>query len=110
MDKTALRQAETWLSIKTDRLKTRMTVLFGGPEKLAMFALAGLGWLVWKEFPISQEKWIQDALQLTMMFLGGTALGGLFSLRDMHNITYQRQLLTMALVRLDSEQSIQTPT
>jgi hypothetical protein len=101
MDKIVLRQAETWLSIKTDRIKNRMTVFFGGPEKLAIFALAGLGWLVWKEFPTHYEKWTLDALQIAMMLLGGAAIGGLFSLADMRNISYQRELLTMALARLD---------
>ena len=102
-DRPALREAEAWLSITLDRIKARMTMAFGGPDNLSKFTLAGLAWMISKDFPLKHETWQQDALLFGTIFLGGMALGGFFSLADMRTIAYQKELTTMALARLDEK-------
>lgn len=102
-NKTALRQAETWLSINVDRIKARMTMAFGGPDNLMKITLFGLSWIMSKDFPWQHETWQQTAILFGTAFFGGVALGGFFSLNDMRAVAYQKELATMALARLDDE-------
>lgn len=103
LDQIALRQAETWLSIKIDRIKARMTMIFGSPDTVVKVGLVVLSFLVSHDLPVRHDGWGYDALLYGTMFLGGLAIGGLLSIGDMQNISYQKELLMMALARLDHE-------
>lgn len=91
VDPAILGQADLWLSERIDRIRRRMTLVFGGPEKVAIITLAGIGWLVWKEFPATQEPWIQRGLQFGVCFIAGSAIGAMFSQSELHTLNYQRE-------------------
>lgn len=92
----ALRTADLWLAAKMRRLEMRFGLLFGGLDKLALFAWAAAGWAVWREIeagmaPLSSTPW-----QMGFALLGALTLGGLIARALQHRLAYQRDVLALA--------------
>lgn len=94
-DLNTLKAGEQWLGMKLERFKFRMLVMFGGSDKLAMFALVGLAWAIRKllqsDAGLLSEQWV------TVVFAGllGATLGGLLA-----NVVVKRLLYTKDIVAL----------
>lgn len=98
----ALQFAKQWIAIEMDRVNARLTMMFGSPDKVAIASLAALGWNAWKESHAIGADWIGTVAQIVLAFLGGAAIGSLFARDRLAQLSYQRDLLSMAISQLEA--------
>lgn len=103
-----LQFVEKWLSIKMERTKAHISLFFGSPDKVAIFALAGMGWLSWKEFQSANQGLAQDAMLFVFAFFGGCAIGSLLQQRVLKRMAYQKDLISLAIAMNNS--ALDAPT
>jgi hypothetical protein len=92
-----LRDADCWLALKQKMIEQRQIFFFGGSEKLALFAMVGVGWIVWKEVSVDLKSWALSPTLIGVCFLAGLALGGMLNRVVLARIEYQRGLVSLAL-------------
>lgn len=97
-----LQFVKQWISIEMDRVNARLAMMFGSPDKVAIASLAALGWNAWKESHTLGADWISTVAQIILAFLGGAAIGALFGRDRLAQLTYQRDLLSMAISQLEA--------
>lgn len=96
-DTESLGVASAWLEIKLGRMHSRIALVFGSADKVALLSLAGMGWTLWNTVKdIDVQSWLGVLLQLSLAFLGGVALGGVMLRRRVDRLTYQRDVLKLA--------------
>ncbi len=107
-DAETLESAQTWLQLQATRIKNRINILFGNPERTAFFSLAGMGWAVWKEFSAQQGTTISkqviagwegmhDVFIYGTCLLAGLALGAVFMNFRLQRYSYQLELLALTI-------------
>ncbi|WP_159696971.1 hypothetical protein [Massilia sp. 9I] len=106
-DPAILKLTDKWLALKIERMKMRIGNYLGGSDKVAVFALVSAGWTVWKNFPQSSLSWQGQAYLLGLAMLVGLATGGMLVNRAIRLLTYQRDLLALAMLK---RQEFQWPT
>jgi hypothetical protein len=104
----ALKDAEQWLSIEIERSNARMRFVFGGPDKIAIFALGGVAWGLWKlieensiKTPSTIDFIPNNALLIGLGGLFGLLLGGFRQNLYVSKLCYQRNVVVMAIHRLE---------
>ncbi|KVC18358.1 hypothetical protein WS58_21115 [Burkholderia pseudomultivorans] len=102
-DRRLLQRTDAWLSMKIERVKNRLGFFIGGGDKAAILALAGMGWATLREVTNLQAGLLQDAFLYGVAFLGGLAIGGLMLNVVVQRYSYQRDLLALALDKLDRQ-------
>lgn len=95
--KGILERAQQWLGIKIERIRSKIGIFFGGADKIALFALAGIGWAVWKEFPADVTSSKHGLFVVGVALMGGIAIGGVLLNAVMQRYVYHQELLTLAL-------------
>lgn len=100
LKKNCLKKTDKLLSIKIERLKGHLGFFLGGADKVAILALAGMGWAAWKEFQSIGSGWRQDVFLYGLAFTGGLAIGGALLNVVVRRYCYQRDLLSLALDRV----------
>lgn len=109
-DKGTLESAQVWLQLQTTRIRNRIGVFFGSPDKIAVFSLAGMGWVVWKEFSAQQGSslskqamvdWngLHNVFIYGVSLLAGLALGAVLMNYRLQRYTYQLELLALTIAR-----------
>ncbi|WP_373991683.1 hypothetical protein [Duganella sp. BuS-21] len=98
----ALKLALIWLEIRIERMKFGLVFFVGGSDKVAIFMLAASGWAVWHNMP-SKASWIQEAYLYGAAFCGGLAIGGVLSNIVVKKLSYQKDLLTLAIALAESD-------
>lgn len=93
----------TWLEIRIERIKLGLVFFVGGSDKVAILMLAVSGWAVWHNMPSNQTSWIQEAYLYGAAFCGGLAIGGVLSNIVIKKLSYQRDLLTLAIALAESD-------
>ncbi|GAB2871689.1 hypothetical protein GCM10027093_04160 [Paraburkholderia jirisanensis] len=96
-DKRLIERTDTFLALKIERLKGQLGFFLGGADKVAMIALAGMGWAAFKEFQSVVEGLHHDIFIYGLAFSGGIAFGGVLLNIVARRYSYQRDLLTLAL-------------
>jgi hypothetical protein len=99
-NRSALEQADQYLSFITERRRLFLGAVIGSPEKVALFSLAAMGWSVYKEVPSGVSNWVYIAIQYGLALLGGLAFGSLLVNSVLRRYAYQRDILALALTRL----------
>jgi|GEM_PF-4018252 len=105
--KETLEEAARYLRLKISRLRNRISLFFGSPEKAALFSLAGMGWLVFKEVNpknkdallanISIGEWnVETLIFYIIAFLTGIALGSVMMNAVIQKYLYQLEVLELA--------------
>lgn len=106
--KKELIEVKALLELKINRIKNRLGMFVGGPEKVALFSLAAMGWSTFKEFssldrnppniPLLGTN-LYDILWYTAAFLTGIALGAVMMNRQRQHYLYQVEILDMAIAK-----------
>jgi hypothetical protein len=102
-DLASLKQAEQWLSIRIDRMKSRLIFGVGGSDKVAVIAMVAGAWAVWNNFPKAGMEWMQQTYLIGSAALGGLAIGAMFANALIRQWSYQKELLAIAIFQLENE-------
>lgn len=92
----ALRRADQWLAFKQNMTEKRQSIIFGGSDKVALFALIASGWAVWEK--VGQEAGVLTAYPVIfgIALLVGLAMGGFVNRLVLMRIEYQRGIIQLA--------------
>lgn len=105
--KGILEEAARYLRLKISRQRNRIALFFGSPDKAALFSLAGMGWLVFKEVnpknkdallanvPIGELN-VETLIFYVIAFLTGIALGAVMMNGVTQKYVYQLEVLELA--------------
>lgn len=91
------RLVEGWLEQEIQRMERRLVRFFGGSDKVALVALAGAGWAVWKEIGSAITAWEPSLLLYGAAALMGLAVGSVASAAQAGLLMRQRDLLKLAI-------------
>jgi len=92
-----LKAGEQWLGIKLERLKFRMVLMFGGSDKLALFALVGLAWAMKKLLQSNEGLFSQQWMTYILAGLLGATIGGVLANVIVKRLLYQKDIVTLAI-------------
>lgn len=92
-----LERVRKLLHQKIERINGRLGFFLGGTDKIALFALATMGWSAWTEFSALSGGWQQNFFIYGVAALGGLAFGGVMLNVVARRYAYQRDLLDLAL-------------
>lgn len=96
-DLDTLKAGEQWLGIKLERLKFRMLLMFGGSDKLALFALVGLAWAMRKLLQSNDGLLSQQWTTYILAGLLGATIGGVLANVIVKRLLYQKDIVTLAM-------------
>lgn len=110
--KDKLEQVQKLIQLKATRIRNRIGLFVGGPDKIALFSLAGVGWLALKELSSNEVSSMANGmfsvvgsftsygfLQYAMAFLTGIAFGAVLMNLQLQRYVYQLELLDLAISR-----------
>lgn len=108
--KKDLENAKRILQFKITRIKNRIGMFFGAPDKVALISLAAMGWSFFKELNSKNAPsevlnvmhigaTLNNLLQYVAAFFAGLAIGAILLNRQMQRHIYQSELLEMAISR-----------
>ncbi|MEB0010312.1 hypothetical protein QN379_22470 [Glaciimonas sp. Gout2] len=92
-----LEHVQRYLELKIERSKHRILMFIGGPEKLALFSLACLGYSFSKQLPLNSTMWGNSWFRYSLGFLAGIMLGGILLNAVVQRYIYHRELIQLAL-------------
>lgn len=95
----ALIYTDKWLGLRIERIKLRLGIAVGGSDKVAILALIAGAWTIWHNFPRVGSVFEQYLYLMFGVFLGGLGTGGMFANAMIAKLSYQRDLLAMAICR-----------
>jgi len=96
-DIAALRLTDQWLSLRIERMRLYLGLIIGGADKVALLGLILGAWGIWTNFPgggITLEQYGYVAFSAFIVGLGG---GGVLANVVIKELSYQRDLLSLAL-------------
>jgi len=96
-ERPALILTDQWLSLRVERMRLHVGLIIGGSDKVAVLALMLGGWGLWANFPSEGITLKNFAYILFSGCIGGFGLGGLFANIVIKELSYQRDLLSLAL-------------
>lgn len=105
-ERKTLEEAKEWLEIKCSRIKSKISLFFGNPEKIALFSLVGFGWMTFKEFfngkiPESIPSVSSDPahfiLLIVVALFTGVSIGAMLLNWQLKRYTYYMEIIGMAL-------------
>jgi len=96
-DISVLRLADQWLSLRIERMRLHLGVLVGGTDKVAVLALILGAWGIWTNFPAGAMTLERYGYMMVSAFIGGLGLGGLLANIVIKELSYRRDLLSLAL-------------
>jgi len=91
-----VRLADKWLQQDISRIEARLSLFFGGADKVALFALVGVGWLSWREVVNASLGGFGSPPWFVMALLTGVALGGLLLRGTLRPLVFQRDLISLS--------------
>lgn len=105
--------AQQWKGIQIERIKARLSLFFGSPDKAVLFAVLGLASTVWKELTLANleskltdfDHWIAFPIACGLAALVGIVLGGMVMRNYLTTLTYHHDLLAMAIASLKTRGS-----
>lgn len=107
LNKTDLIRARELLELKSTRVQERIKLFIGGPDKLAVLAIFGGAWLLYKELPAifsfklgavgRQDYFAQLLISAGLAFIIGILAGALTSNYRLRYYTYQIEVLKLHL-------------
>ncbi|HEU4776186.1 MAG TPA: hypothetical protein VFS95_05130 [Telluria sp.] len=102
-----LKRAKAALELKIARTRNKIGLFAGSPDKLAMFALAAVGWTVFTSFSGKFQETLVKGLAVTnltdffviivLALIVGLTLGAVSSHVHMQRYVYQLELVNLAL-------------
>lgn len=97
---SSLRFADKLLSLRIERMKLRLGVYVGGSDKVAVFGLVAGAGAIWHNFPRNGWDWEQYLYLFFGALVGGMAAGGMLVNSSIKKLSYQRDLLAIAIHQL----------
>lgn len=98
----ALVSTDEWLSLRIDQLKLRLGPHVGGSDKMAILSIIAGAWTLWHNFPQDGAAYERYLYLWLAAFLGGTGIAALYINAVLARMSYQRDLLAIAIHRLSS--------
>ncbi|MBC3873488.1 hypothetical protein [Undibacterium flavidum] len=101
-----LELVQKFIQLKSTRIKNRIGLFFGSPDKVALLSLAGVGWLALKELFSKDATVILSIggglagygfLQYVMAFFAGIAFGAVLMNFQLQRYVYQLELLDLVI-------------
>lgn len=102
-DLGTLKAGEQWLGIKLERLKFHMLLMFGGSDKLALFALVGLAWTMKNLLQSNDGPLPQQWTIYILAGLLGTTIGGVLTNVVVKRLLYQKDIVALAIREREEE-------
>lgn len=96
-DLNILQIVDKWLEIKIERLRFRMLIIFGGSDKIALFALVGLAWAMRKFLQSNEEVCSYRWMTYVIAWLIGITIGGIFANVTLNKLLYQKDIVALAV-------------
>ena len=110
--KDDLERTQKLIQLKATRIRNRLGMFIGGPDKIALFSLAGIGWAVLKElsskdssafaagpFLFGVHMDVYTLLQYAAALFTGMAFGAVMMSYQLRRYVYQLELLDLAISR-----------
>lgn len=107
LDKHDLMRALEFLELKTSRVHERIKLFIGGPDKIALLAIFGGAWLLYKEVPAivsfkleavgSWDHFAQLLIWTVVAFIIGIVAGAVASNYRLRHYIYQIEVLKLHL-------------
>lgn len=94
---SVLKDAADWLERRIKQHERRLIRYFGGPDKLALIAVAGGAWLVWKEAQKQVGHIPTDYMTWVAAFFTGLVIGGMALNKLVDRLCFARDVIQMAL-------------
>lgn len=94
------------IEMRMERLKARMIMLIGGPDKLAVFALGGMGLSVLKDLDKYSPLLDSNIFMLICFLFFGFGAGGMLLNHLLGLYAYQKDIISLALMRKSVEVSL----
>ncbi|HTD02746.1 hypothetical protein [Undibacterium sp.] len=88
---------------RIERIKRQLIFAVGGSDKVAVPILAGSAPTMWKNFPAGDIQWVLNVPSIAAAFLGALAIDGMLLSLVFKNLSYQKDLLTIAIAQLEKE-------
>jgi hypothetical protein len=96
----ALNLTDKSLSLRIERARLRIGMYAGGSDKVAVLAVFACASSVWRGFPDAGNVVEQNLYLASGAFACGTGIAGMFANRMIACMSYQRDLVSMAICRL----------
>lgn len=93
---STLSLCDRWLEGEVKQIEGRLSMFFGGIDKVALFTLVGLGWAVSQEAQKSVFAAHPNLTICGIAFFVGLALGGMVSRASLQHLVYQRDLIALS--------------
>jgi len=106
----ALKLTDHWLSLRIERMRLHLGLLIGGSDKVAVLALIVGAWGIWTSFPASGVTVAHYGYVVVGAAICGLAVGGLLANLVIKELSYQRDLLSLALSTAPSDTQASAPT
>lgn len=88
---------DCWLEQKMKRIERRLSFYFGGSDKLAIFAVVGLGWAAWDALIAKGQIAVAPTpLTYGLAGLAGLAIGGVGLRMIVDRLAYSRDIIALA--------------
>lgn len=106
--KKTLKEAQIWLQLKCSKIKNRIGVFIGNPEKITLFSLASFGWLIWKvlsekgmgeKLSLASGNYTYNILAFVTAFLVGMSIGAIAMNLQAKRYSYHLEIIEIALNR-----------
>ena len=108
-DNAALKLTDQWLSLRIERMRLHMGLLIGGSDKVAVLGLVLGAWGIWTNYPASGITLAHYGYMLVGGAIGGIGIGGLLANVVIKELSYQRDLLSLALSTATSDRQASSP-
>lgn len=102
-DIAALKLTDQWLSLRIERMRLHLGLLIGGSDKVAVLGLVLGAWGIWTNFPGTGITLAHYGYVVVGAAIGGLGLGGLMANLIIKELSYQRDLLSLALSTATSD-------
>ncbi|WP_137173433.1 hypothetical protein [Massilia sp. HP4] len=102
-DIAALKLTDQWLSLRIERMRLQLGLLIGGSDKVAVLGLLMGAWGIWTNYPASGIMLAHYGYVVVGGALAGIGVGGLLANVVIKELSYQRDLLSLALTTATSD-------
>lgn len=107
-ERKVLIEVKSWLAVKCSRIQSKIGLIFGGSEKVALVSLAAFGWIAFKEvlnkqisdsFQIISGGQSHFAVALVVALFVGLSVGAVLQKNQLRRYMYYMEIIEMALNR-----------
>jgi hypothetical protein len=95
-DHDVLELADSWLEQDVKRIESRLSIFFGGLDRVAVISLVGFAWVAWKEALGGSFGQFGSPIWFGLSVLAGIGLAGITLRVSLRELAYHRDLIGLA--------------